>query len=214
MKGTDVGSKKTGSMNLTGHVYNSSLLELKADVGRLFDEILFPARSHYEIWWIYINRDDRSEFSSVLVKHKDFFELLGYANLAAMIVALFKLYDKQQKSLSIPNLIERASRQRILNSEDISALSTQVSEARPLWEKIVVLRSNLIAHQNRFLTREEIYAIAQITPDQIKDLTERSLSLLNDLTKRIGAETRSFTGSVTKGAYDLLMELKSLMGKA
>jgi hypothetical protein len=169
-------------------------------------QILFDARYSYEGWWICIAGEWRKKNWLLYLCYPDFFQYSAYSYLANMIVSLFKLYDSD--SLNIPNVVNRAAQMNLISKEYIKEIRAEKKNAMAIWKKICVLRNNLIAHRSNRMTRNEIYKLAQVTPNQMKELTERSLRILNLVNQSLGQKAKSFDGLLTEDMEKIITLLK------
>jgi len=174
---------------------------------RNLDELVstvLEARSYFDIWWIFINKKDRTKYGVTQLQYKYFFETCSFALVAAMIVSLYKPFEPRHDTVNIGSILRHGKDLSILDKNDITILNNLVTIARPIWGKIAILRSSIFAHKNLCLSREEIYKIAHVTANEIKELTERMLVLLNVILEKGGLKTRSFNPLVTETTYKLL----------
>lgn len=176
-------------------------------------KILFEAYSNYEIWWIHVNKDDRSKYFFTKLRYKDFFETVAYANITAMIIALYKLFDKNKKSLSLRKIIRDAQKLKIIEEAGVNTLNRSVEKVDSIWSKVMILRSNLFAHRSDTLTVNEIYKKAKITPNQMKELMEVALEILNSICLKTDKSKRRFEDFVARDTYNVLNALKYIETK-
>ena len=171
--------------------------------------IVLEARSYFDIWWIFINKKDRAEYGAAQLQYKYFFETCGFSLVTAMVVSLYKPLETRYDTVNIGNILRQGKELGILDKDDITVLNNLVTIAKPTWEKVAILRSSIFAHKNLHLTREEIYKKARLTPDQIKELTEKMFVLLRVITGKAGLEIRIFNQAVTDTTYKVLAHLKN-----
>ena len=150
---------------------------------RELKRILFEAQGCYELWWTYLQVKSKTEYFHVLLNFKDFFEITARAYISNLVISLYKLYDGGNKVLNIGSLIKET--ENILDSNEKQHIQGLMNKAKPIWGKVAKLRSNLFAHRSNQLTRDEIYKMAQITPNQLRDLIDLSLEILNVISAKL-----------------------------
>lgn len=187
--------------------------EFLKNLDELFN-MAFEAHSNYEIWWIYVNEIDRAKYLHVLIRYKEFFETMGNANITTIVIALYKLFDKHPKTLNINKIIEDAEKHKFIDSASKTTLNGLINKAKPLWKKITILRSNLYAHRREMLTVKQIYKIAQITPNEIKELMELGLQILNFMRLKMGMKSeRKFEDFTSRDTHRVLEALGLIESK-
>jgi AbiU2 len=190
-----------------GDKYCPEKEKLKKDLAELFS-IIQDANSAHEIWWTLINKDDRKKYLETYLYFKEFFEPVAKANLVAMSISLFKLYDGTGNSLGFPKLLKSAEKLKLVNTSANKKLKRKISESTRIWKKICILRHNLLAHRNYSLTRTEIYRLANITPNQIKRLIDLSLKIFNTLWMKIETQPMKIDDITSKHTLEILEALK------
>ncbi len=182
--------------------------KLLKNLDELF-RIIFDARSNYEIWWIYVSKEGRDEYFKVFLHYKEFFETSAYAHISMVAVSLYKLFETRDDTVNFKNIINDALGLKIVDDADMQKLNPAIEKAKTIWIKINQLRSYLFAHRAKELTVKEIYNNANLTPDQIKELTELSLEILNYVAVKAGQKERKFESFTLRDTHRLLKTLKN-----
>ncbi len=177
-------------------------------------QIIFDARANYEIWWIYISKEGRKEYFKIFLHYKEFFETSGYAYISMVAVSLYKLFETRDDTVNFKNIMNDALRLNIVDDADIQKLTPTIEKAKTIWIKINQLRSYLFAHRAKELTVEEIYKNANITPDEIKELTDLSLEILNYIALKAGQKERKFEGFTLRDTHRLFKTLMNSYSKS
>jgi len=186
--------------------------KLSKDLKELFS-IIEDAHCAYEIWWILISREGRKEYSKVMVHYRDFFEPLARSTLISMIISLYKLFESNDRLLSLEKVLKEARIGKVIDSNYNKKLNRKLIESRVLWKKVCILRSNLLAHRSYNLTMREVYGLAKINPNQIKRLINLSLKIFNSLWVKLGNEPKKieeFTAMYTRRVLEDLRNASSL----
>ncbi len=170
----------------------------------ILNRILFDARNFYEIWFGYLRTKSKSKYFITFLKYKDFFETIGYSCITSLTIDLFKLYDSGQESYSILHLINDINERSLLSSTDKRNIRIKKKQAIIIWGKVKELRHKLFAHRDKNLTLKEIYAIANITPNDFRDLTQYTLEILNYIAPVLHKNKIRFRREVRNDAVNLL----------
>jgi len=169
--------------------HSDKVQKLKDDLEEFFS-IIRDAHCAYEIWWILVSKDGRKQYSNVLYNYKDFFEPVASANSTTMFIALFKLYDKGDDKLNFIKILKDAEKLRVIDFSKNKKLKRKLSEVMAIWKKICILRHNVLAHHNYFLTRKQVYRLAKINPNQIKRMIDLSLKIFNTIWMKIDKDPK------------------------
>lgn len=153
-------------------------------------DILFEGRGCYELWWTYLQFKSKSENLPVMLKFKNYFETSGYAYVSNLVLSLHKLYDHRRDVWNIESLVKDAK--SLLEDKERIEIQQLIFKAKAIWKKVTILRSNLFAHRNNELSRSGVYKIAKITPNEFRDLTVFSLTILNYIAVKVYEPVRKF----------------------
>ncbi len=176
---------------------------LIGDLKELFS-IIEDAHYSYEIWWILISRDGRKKYLRAMLRYKEFFEPIARSTLTSMVIALFKLYEHKNNRLSLDIALKEAHSLRLIDSKLNKKLKRKIIEASTIWKKICILRHNLLAHRHHTLTKNEIYKLAKITPNQIKQLINLSLKIFNTLWTSLENKPKAIKEFTSRDTYRVL----------
>lgn len=162
---------------------------------KYLDELLhtvFVARANYEIWWIYKNAEDRKRYYDILDCYLGFFRTGIHAHFVAMIIALYKLFEKRRDTVNVDQLLKIGEQFAILDGSKVASIQQKVDQAKKIWKKVSILRNNVFAHHNKDFDYENVFSNANVTYDEIKFLTEITLQLLNDISYIFDRSTMDF----------------------
>jgi hypothetical protein len=149
-------------------------------------EMAYRCQVHHEAWFAIANRDNRKKYRDVLDEHAEILVLTQAAHLVALVCTLHALFETAAKRLSLPNL-----------SKELGGLgASELAECLPICSKVEKLRHKLYAHRAPNLSREQIFDLAAITPNELGELARRAVEItdlfigklgLPDVPKAIGA---------------------------
>src|SRR5712692_2198242 len=63
------------------------------------------AALNYDIWRVYTNPDDRSQYLDTMNRYRLFFTTSIHAHFVAMLVALYRLYETRTDTYNVPSLL-------------------------------------------------------------------------------------------------------------
>lgn len=165
-------------------------------------------RANFDIWWVYKNGQDRNKYLEVLNYYLEFFRVSIHAHWVAMLMALYKLYDKRKDSIGIQDLIGGAKQIPNFPQDIVEPIQVNLNLALPLWEKVRILQHKLFAHRDKALNYDETFKSAKITADDLRLLTDHSLEILNLISYFRHKTTYRFSNCHAKDTYKLLEALQ------
>lgn len=163
------------------------------------------ASLNYEIWWSYKGTDTRPRFVKIMNRYPAFFQTSLHAHFVALLVALYRLYETRKDTFNIPTFLKRLRTSNTLPISKLEEIDALYSSAKPLWQKVSVLRNNAFGHRAATYTVEEVFMLANVSANELRDLIEITKSLLNNLSKEITHSTHAFN-------VDVASEMERLFG--
>jgi hypothetical protein len=167
--------------------------EARNMLGDLSDEA-GAARAHFHTWWALRNLALPDFYEAMNdYTYVDFFHTSNAGNYKLFFLTLSKIFDRDPRVSGISHLKEA------LRQEGYQQLASEL-EARliPLTSsvaRVMNIRSKTIVHNDRTLSREKVYEINGITPDEIKALIDSTCELLNMVARGLG-----ITNVISEGA--------------
>ena len=162
---------------MTGAISNS-LIDRLNTAGQLS----VRAKIFYDVWRCYhdeLNREDQFHYTVNL--YTEFFRFDYHAHLMCFIVSYAALLESRTDTINLGQLAEETM--------EVAAISvTEKTEINDLLDKILkfrgpimTLRNNAFAHRSASLSYNSAFKKAQITPNELRELTNDVLRLTNRL---------------------------------
>lgn len=167
------------------------------------------ASLNYDVWWILRSDKTRPKYVDVMNQYRHYFHAAIGAHFAALLLALYRLYETRTDTHNIPNFLDQLKTDGALKVEDIESLQAQYAVIKPLWVKVSILRNNVYGHRALDLDIEEAFQKAGVTPNDFRDLVAHSRELLNNLTIKLRGSVHAFNLSATRDTLNLLDALKA-----
>ncbi len=150
---------------------------------------------NYEIWWVYKDADTRPVYLDTMNRYPLFFQTSLHAHFVALLVELYRLYETRQDTYNIPTFLKLLKERNVVPEATADALDKMYDEAKPLWLKVNALRNNAFAHRSKDRSVSKVFADAQATPNELRDLVELTRQLLNTATQAWDRRTHAFNPS-------------------
>jgi len=193
-----------------GEKYSPEKAEIRGKLNDFFS-IIQNAHYSYEIWWILISKDGKGKYFNAYLHFKEFFEPVAYSNLTSMIIALYKLYENRRDTLNFEKLYNKVDKLELLDKNSKNNFMKRQKECKNIWKKVTIIRSNLLAHRNYKLTRNQIYKKAKLSPNQMKRLIELSLKNFNALWLKVEKYPKKLDNFTNRDTLQVLKALKNNM---
>ncbi len=151
--------------------------EFEKDLKRLYFAA-FDAQNAYQIWWLFINKEERSEYGSTMNHYAHFFSLSIRAFFIDMLMALCKIYDKSH-GRNLGKFIESAKKAGFIKPRLAKKAESLILKVAPTVSKLHILRNNYYAHIQ--LDVETVYKMVGIKPNNFRDIIKLTISLLDNV---------------------------------
>ena len=137
---------------------------------------------NHEIWWVYKHQETRAKYIGAMNRFNPHFHTALHAHFVATIVALYRLYETRNDTYNVPRLMAALDTEL---GQDPAAMSAAKdlyqTEIKPLWIKVSILRNNAFGHRSTEMSVEQAFQQANVTPDQLAELIQKTKELLNNL---------------------------------
>jgi len=163
---------------------------------------------NYEIWWVYRSADTRPEYVDTMNKYPLFFQTSLHAHFVALLVVLYRLYETRKDTYNIPGFLKLLADRRAVDSAVLVKLQEAYDRARPLWQKVSILRNKAFGHRSSAHSVADVFAEAGVTPNQLRELVEMTRELLNAATQAAAGVTHAFNLSSRGDTLRVLQHLK------
>lgn len=165
------------------------------------------ASLNYDIWWVYKSERTRPQYVDIMNRYHLFFSTSIHSHFVALIVALYRLYEKRRDTHNIPRLIDLLEKEGRLSDTVLTSIRAKYATAFPLWKKVSVVRNKAFGHRSIAHTDEEVFREAGVSPNELRDLLEVSKTLLNEITRERDDNVHAWNLSGTHDIERVLADL-------
>jgi hypothetical protein len=183
------------------------------DVDQFIEELRNTVRQaylNYEIWWTYKSQDTRPTYIDMMNRYSLYFQVSIHAHFVAALIALYRLYETRPDTYNIPRLLERLGEHEDFPSDVLENLNELYQAVHPIWVKVCILRNKAFGHHEIEMTIEDVFAQADVKPDEFVELIENTKLLLNRLSGAWNRSGHAFNLSSREDTLNLLNDLNSL----
>ncbi len=126
-------------------------------------------------------------------EYSEFFRFTPHAYFVTYVIYMAGVFDKRKDTISLAPLIREVKAVGCLKGNDAVTVDTLLSEAKPIADKVAILRHKAFAHRSAHISYNDVFSMAAIVPDQLRDLTDMALNIANHLLLARGLQDQHFT---------------------
>ena len=115
------------------------------------------------------------------------------------------VFDKRSGTISLPPLVREVKAAGQLIGQDAAAVDALLVEAKPVADKVLILRHKAFAHRSAHISYDDVFKMAAVRPDQLRDLTDLALKIANRLLLARGLQDQYFT-ELPRDAAEAMMK--------
>lgn len=180
-------------------------------IARLIDELrhsVVTAELNYQTWWVYKEKTSRARFAGTMNRYTPFFQTGIHAHFVAYLVSIYRLHEKRRDTVNIPRFIDTVEKAGAIDASVIASARRFLTEAKPIWIKVGVLRNEVFAHRAETQDIADVFSKASVTPDELVQLNTLTKNILNGVTSHIDKTAHTFEVAAGAAATRLLNDLR------
>lgn len=187
---------------------DATQMNVEIHIKNLWNTVITAEHNH-DIWWIYKSKDTRPKYIDTMNDYVSFFQTSIHAHFVAMIIALYRLYETRRDTINIPRLLQFLEQNHPLSNGGVNAINEYMAQAKPIWIKVGIIRSEVFAHLTNERNVEESFDKAKINYREFKDLIELSKIITNSIGQDYNRNTHAFNLSSVNDTKALLTDLSN-----
>lgn len=173
-------------------------------------QTLSEASMSFDIWWEIKNRETGPKYQEEIKRYSMFFQSTIYAHFLTAVISLYRLFEKNNKTINIPRLLSLLENEKKLSPQtsiDILKLQREIDKN---WKKICIVRSNVFGHRSAKLNPQESYDKAGLQPDTFIELIDHTKKVLHHIYLDLFEEDHVFNLDAKKSTKALLHDLSKV----
>jgi AbiU2 len=141
-----------------------------ADQVTIAGELAYRCEVFYATWIAIAGRDSRARYRPAFDAHTEIWLTIQAAHVFALICTLHSLFetDSKKQKLTLQALSAHA--------DDVAA--DLIAKSAVIARKVATLRHTFFAHRSGKLTTAEAFALAKVTPNEIRLLATRASAIV------------------------------------
>ncbi len=144
-------------------------------------QLVLRSRIFYDIWRFFEGAESRPAIIDTMHRYSEFFRFDPHAHFVAFIVHIAALLEKRNDTINLPSLAKEMKASGLISTQEAAKADALLGQAAPLASKVTILRSNLFAHRSAALSYSEAFKTADVTPNELRNLTDIALKIVNCL---------------------------------
>lgn len=131
-------------------------------------------------------------------EYVDFFHASNSGFLKLTFVSLAKIFDRNSQAIGIGDLCKALESDG--NNKLATAIENKINPHQDLVQRVLAIRNKSVSHMQKDLSRDEVYELYGVTPDEIRLLVNDIREVLNDVSHSFGSSTVISEGSRQESA--------------
>jgi len=168
---------------------------------------LIRARLFLDLWFYFEEHGSRRKIISTMEEYNEFFRFTPHAYFVSYVIYIAGVFDKAKGTISLVPLIREVKAAGHLKTHNAAAIDAIMAEAKPIVERIAILRHKAIAHRSAHISYNEVFKLAAVKPNQLRELTEMALKIANHLLLARGLPVQCFTKLPRQAAEAMMQAL-------
>jgi hypothetical protein len=165
------------------------------------------ARLFLDLWFYFEERDSRRQIIDTMREYNEYFRFTLHAYLVAYIIYMAGAFDKRRGTISLPHRAREMKTGGLIKGQDAAKIDALLAEAKPVADKIIILRHEAFAHRSAHILYNDVFKMAAVTPIQLRDLTEVALRIANCLLLARGPQDECFAELPREAAESMMKAL-------
>lgn len=150
----------------------------------------------YDAWWT-LAGENSDHYNCVRQKFPTHFQLSRHAYLNLLIVTLYMTMENKRETVNFGQLLKGMKSNTKFTQEHIKHIEEMLAEAKIVWCKISILRSNQFAHCNYDLSQKGVFEKANIKPNEFKELIKQLEKTINYISRIYNKSSHAFNSDHT-----------------
>ena len=181
------------------------LMTTAREITELLIEEGVAARAHFQAWWA-LRSLALPEYHATMseFRYVDFFHAANSGHYVLFFLYLSKIFDRDARVAGLTEL------KRALVSEGLALeakeLESKLAPYADQVQKIMAIRNRSVVHTEMAISREKVYELNGITPNQIRELIDVTCDAINDVARALGISNVIFESTRTQEATLRMLE--------
>lgn len=165
------------------------------------------ARLFLDLWFYFEEQESRRKIIDIMEEYNEFFRFTPHAYLTTYVVYMAGVFDKRKGTISLAPLLREVKATGQLKAPDAAIVEALLTKTKPVADKVATLRHNAFAHRSAHISYDDVFKMANVKPDQLRDLTDMALEITNRLLLSCGLQKQFFSELPRQAAQAMMTVL-------
>jgi hypothetical protein len=177
------------------------------------EERLYRAGQHVvraglflDLWFYFEEKTTRAKIIETMRDYNEFFRFTPHAYFVAYVVHIAAMFDRRRDTISLPRLAKEMKAAGLIQRQEAAEVDALLDKAAPIAAKVTILRHCAFAHRRASISYDDVFKLAAVKPDQLRDLTVVALKIANRLLLARGLKDQCFT-TLPREAAEAMMNV-------
>ena len=165
------------------------------------------ARLFLDLWFYFEGADTRPQIFGTMEEYNEFFRFTPHAYLVAYVIYIAGAFDTRRGTISLAHLVPEVRAAGQLKGQGAADVDALMAKAESIAAKVRTLRHRAFAHKDAHISYNDVFKLAAVKPDQLRELTEIALKIANRLLLARGLQDQYFTELPRQAAEEMMKAL-------
>lgn len=165
------------------------------------------ARLFLDLWYYFEADDTRQHIIETMGEYNEFFRFTPHAYLLTYCIYIAGAFEKRRDTINFTALIQDTATGGHLQRSHEATVTALIPTAERIAKKVTILRHNAFAHRTSRMSYNDVFDLANVTPIELRELTDLALKLFNALAEAVGVTKQYFTELPTEDAKSMMADL-------
>jgi hypothetical protein len=177
------------------------------------EERLYRAGQHVvraglflDLWFYFEEKTTRAKIIETMRDYNEFFRFTPHAYFVAYVVHIAAMFDRRRDAISLQRLAKEMKAAGLIQRQEAAEVDALLDKAAPIAAKVTILRHCAFAHRSASISYDDVFKLAAVKPDQLRDLTVVALKIANRLLLARGPKDQCFT-TLPREAAEAMMNV-------
>jgi hypothetical protein len=183
-----------------------SRLPLETELDRVAQHVI-RARLFFDLWYYFESAATGPKIIDTMRDYNEFFRFTPHAYFVAYVIYVAGVFDGHSDTISLIHLSVRTKSAGHLKGREAEEVDALLTTAKPIVDKVKILRHKAFAHRDARISYNEVFKLAAVKPDELRELTEVALKIANKLCVAVGLPAQYFTELPQQAAEEMMRVL-------
>ncbi|TQF33958.1 hypothetical protein UNPA324_33880 [Bradyrhizobium sp. UNPA324] len=160
-----------------------------------------------DLYFYFEGHDSRQGIIETMREYNEFFRFTPHAYFISFSVYIAGVFENRRDTINFRALIRDMIVTGDLQSSQELMIEALMAKAKSSADKVTILRHNAFAHRTSRMSYDDVFRLAKVSLNELRELTDLALDLFNALATVRGQNEQHFTTLPIEDAEDMMRAL-------